>query len=100
MIYKINPSGYKRVENINFHGAELLSCYNNNYFYNQETDDLILEECDDDNGFTYYRIEIIDGEVDETRLGLIIDNDYNGIFADDFFDKNENGEVELESESC
>lgn len=32
------------------------SCYNHNIYYSKELDDIILEECDDDNFFSYYRM--------------------------------------------
>lgn len=98
MIHRINPSEYHHVTNIIFNGVEFESYYNHNYFYNEATNDLVSEECDDDNGFVYYRISVIDNVVDETYLGLVIDNDYAGIFGEDFHDINENGEVELNSE--
>ena len=100
MIYRINPSEYHHVTNITFNGIEFSSYYNHNYFYNEEANDLICEECDDDNGFSYYRISVIDNIADETYHGFVIDNDYAGIFGEDFYDINENGEVELNSEFC
>ena len=77
-IYRFyNREDYRHVENLTLGDRCLNSCYNHNYYVNEITGDVILEECDDDNFFDYYRINP-DGT--ETYLGGI--PCVSGIFGD------------------
>lgn len=56
-IYRFyNREDYHHVENLTVGGRLLNSCYNHNYYVNETTEDVILEECDVGNFFNYYRI--------------------------------------------
>ena len=90
----INIEGFKRVDSIKTHDGETYtSVYDYNYYYNEDTDTLILEECDDNNFFCYLSI------TSRKHLGNI--DSSVSIFDDDFEDYVEvNGEkhVELDTE--
>lgn len=49
-----NTTGFNYVSEINFNGHNYKSYYNHNYYTNGL--ELILEECDDADCFSYYRI--------------------------------------------
>ena len=51
-----NRDKYKHVENLTVGDKHLHSSYNHNYYVNENTGDIILEICDDDSFFDYYRI--------------------------------------------
>lgn len=71
----INTEGFKYVSEIEFNGNSYKSCYNHNYYTNGS--ELILEECDDADCFSYYRILNNSTEY----LGCIYS--LTGIFDDD-----------------
>lgn len=98
MIHKIIPSEYKHVDSIEFHGQELYSSYNHNYYINSNTNDLILEVCDDDNGFSYFYVlyDETNNNVDEEYIGFIFSN--TGIFDDDTDVTMTDGFIELDDE--
>lgn len=52
----VNTEGFKRVNWINCNGKIYTSHYNSNYYFNEETNVLILEESDDDNFLSYTSI--------------------------------------------
>lgn len=81
---EINTSLYKRIPSINICGIELKSCYNHNYYFNENTGDLILEESDNDQTCYYYRIEKNNTSINEKRLGLTTDQYGFGIFDADY----------------
>ena len=86
----INIEGFKRVDSLKTHdGVTYTSVYDYNYYYNEDTDTLILEECD----LCYLSI------TSRKHLGNI--DSSVSIFDDDFEDYVEiNGEkhVELDTE--
>ena len=89
----VNIEGFKRVDKINYFDKVYTSHYNFNYYYNEDTNRLILEESDDDNFFSYLSI------TSRKFLGHI-DSEIS-IFDKDFEDYQEiNGEkyVELDTE--
>lgn len=54
MIFNINTSGFNHVSEIEFEGRNYKSSYNRNYYTNGS--ELIFEECDDSDFFSYYKI--------------------------------------------
>lgn len=103
MITQINVSGYQHVKSIVLNGVEFSSSYNHNYYYNENTGDLILEEADDDQTCYYHRIEENDSSITENYLGLTTDEYGYGIFDEDYEGcptRNENGVIELDSDLC
>ena len=63
-----NREDYHHVKNITLGDICLNSSYNHNDYVNEITKDIILEECDDDVFFEYYRIS---PNGTETHLGGI-----------------------------
>ena len=96
---KLNTSEYSRVDLMTICGVTFKSIYNHNYYYNKATEDIILEESDDDQTCSYYRV-IEDGHsFKKNYLGQTEDEYGFGIFDDDYEgcpSRNENGEVELD----
>lgn len=84
MFTQINTSDYNRVASIILYGIEFTSSYNHNYFYNKNTDDLILEEANDDQTCYYYRVEENGHLVVENYLGFTDDQYGFGIFDNDY----------------
>lgn len=72
MIFNFNTSGFNHISEIEFEGRNYKSSYNHNYYTNGS--ELIFEECDDAECFSYYKI--INGTTE--YLGCIYD--YCGIF--------------------
>ena len=78
----INTANYRHVTEIDFFGHIYKSTYNHNYYYSDLDCELILESCNDDDCYQYYRIE--DGHETEEYLGLtygvygIFDEEYEG----------------------
>lgn len=83
-VTEINTSLYTHVPSITICCTELKSCYNHNYFYNENTEDLILEESDDDQTCFYYRIEENNTSINKKYLGLTTDQYGFGIFDMDY----------------
>lgn len=52
---KIDVTKYEHVDYI-YWGEECKSSYNHNYYYSSVLGDVILEECDDDGYFEYWRL--------------------------------------------
>ena len=50
-------ANYDFAESVNIAGSILQSCYNHNYYVNNVTGDVVLEDCNDDSLFDYYHIE-------------------------------------------
>ncbi len=99
----LNTSDYSRVESIVIYGVTFISIYNHNYYYNKSNEDVILEECDDDQTCYYYRIEQKGHSFVKTYLGLTEDNYGYGIFDEDYEGypyRNDNGEIELDDTLC
>ena len=84
MITKINTSDYKRVESIMLHGVEFSSSYNHNYYHNENTGDLILEEANDVQTCYYYRVEVNGYSFVKNYLGFTDDQYGYGIFDKDY----------------
>jgi hypothetical protein len=63
----LNTANYQHLTEIDFFGHIYKSTYNHNYYYSDFDCDLILEVCDDDNCYQYYRIE--DGHLTKEYLG-------------------------------
>lgn len=57
----ITTNDYRFTDEVYYNGLYHYSSYNHNYYTNDEGE-IILEECDDDNGFSYYRIDPMTGE--------------------------------------
>ena len=70
-----NCLGFNHVSEIEFNGHNYESCYNHNYYTNGS--ELILEECDDCDCFSYYRI------INNTTEYIGCIYDCCGIFDDD-----------------
>lgn len=103
MVTQINTSGYQHVKSIVLNGVEFSSSYNHNYYHNENTCDLILEEADDDQTCYYHRVEENNSSINEIYLGLTTDEYGYGIFDVDYDGypvRNENGVIELDSEMC
>lgn len=73
----ITTHDYRFTDEVYYNGLYHYSSYNHNYYTNDEGE-IILEECDDDNGFSYYRIDPMTGSDD--YLGFSFG--YGGIFED------------------
>ena len=89
----VNLTGFNRVDSITYNGKVYTSHYNFNYYYNEETNVLVLEESDDDNFLSYLSI------TSQKFIGNI-DSEVS-IFDKDFEDYQEiNGEkyAELDTE--
>ena len=101
MITKINIPEYQNIQSIALYGVKFTSSYNHNYYWNNNTSDLILEEANDDQTCYYYRVEVNGYSFVKNYLGFtddqygygIFDKDYNGYPARD-----ENSVIELDSE--
>lgn len=65
----LNTANYQHLTEIDFFGHIYKSTYDHNYYYSDLDCDLILEVCDDNNCYQYYRIE--DGHLTKEYLGLI-----------------------------
>lgn len=65
----LNTANYQHVTEIDFFGQQYKSTYDHNYYYSDLDCDLILEECNDDDCYQYYRIK--DGHFTTEHLGLI-----------------------------
>ena len=93
---KLNIANYKHIQEIDFFGQIYKSTYNHNYYYSDLDCDLILEVCDDDDCYQYYRIE--DGHFTKDYLGLTYG--IYGIF-DEYYEGTKNGTfVTLDSTYC
>lgn len=82
---KIDTTNYKHVPEIEFNGRMYKSSYDHNYYTNGV--ELILEECDGAECFSYYRI------VNKSREYLGCTYSLTGIFDDDtqtVFELNDN----------
>lgn len=91
----VNLTGFNHVDSINYNGKVYNSHYNFNYYYNEESNVLILEESDDDNFLSYTSI------TSRKFLGNIFSE--VSIFDEDFEDYQViNGEkyAELDTELC
>ena len=79
MMIKINQhyDNFFPSKNLTFLQSELYSFYNHNYYYSDELNELILEECDDDSYFEYYNVNVFGSHI---YLGAY--NGIGGIFED------------------
>lgn len=98
MITPINVNNFIYQDTIMFNGEIHYSVYNHNY-YLSEDGKIILEECDDDNGFYYYWVDPVTGNTD--YIGLVIgcygifDSEYDGNIEQDV-----NGMINIDSDFC
>ena len=92
VITKIDTKKFKSVKSIEFDGKIYESSYNNNYFYNEVDNCLILEICNDECTMYYYKVT----KDDLVYLGLV--DDVFGIFSEYF--ESVDGIVELNSSHC
>lgn len=92
VITKIDTKKFKCIKSIEFDGKIYESFYNNNYFYNEVDNCLILEICNDDRTMYYYEVT----NDDLVYLGLV--DDVFGIFSEFF--ESVDGIVELNSSHC
>lgn len=103
MITKINTSEYNHIQSMVIQGVEFTSSYNHNYYYNENTGDLILEEANDDQTCYYYRVEVNGYSFENNYLGYTEDQYGFGIFDVDYEgypNRNEYNVVELDSNLC
>lgn len=90
---------------IELDGHTFNSQYNWNFYIGTDPKDIILEKCDDDNGFYYYRIigtvfNEITGKV-QVKEKYIGTGYFTSSIWSQFFDGEiENGCVELDTEIC
>ena len=99
----LKTSDYSRVESIVIYGVTFNSTYNHNYYYNKSTEDIILEETNDDQTCYYYRVEVNGYLFVENYLGFTDDQYGYGIFDEDYDGypyRNNNGEIELDNTLC
>lgn len=99
----LKTSDYSRVESIVIYGVTFNSTYNHNFYYNKSTEDIILEETNDDQTCYYYRVEINGYSFVENYLGFTDDQYGCGIFDEDYDGypyRNNNGEIELDNTLC
>lgn len=99
MYTRFNTTNYRRVGSIILNEIEFVSSYNHNYYYNSQTEDLILETTDDDITCYYYKIEFDEQSFVKNYLGLTTDALGYGIFDDNYDGfpyKKENGEIILD----
>lgn len=99
----LKTSDYSRVESIVIYGVTFNSTYNHNYYYNKSTEDIILEETNDDQTCYYYRVEVNGYSFVENYLGFTDDQYGYGIFDEDYDGypyRNNNGEIELDNTLC
>lgn len=89
VITKIDTKKFKSVKSIEFDGKIYESFYNNNYFYNEVDNCLILEICNEECTMYYYEVT----NDDLVYLGLV--DDVFGIFSEYF--ESVDGIVELNS---
>ena len=92
VITKIDTKKFKCVKSIEFDGKIYESFYNNNYFYNEADNCLILEICNDECTMYYYKVT----KDNLVYLGLV--DDVFGIFSEYF--ESVDGIVELNSSHC
>lgn len=99
----LKTSDYSRVESIVICGVTFNSTYNHNYYYNKSTEDIILEETNDDQTCYYYRVEVNGYSFVKNYLGFTDDQYGYGIFDVDYEGypyRNNNGEIELDNTLC
>lgn len=83
---KINVAKYAHVDEI-YWGKHCKSSYNHNYYYSPVLKDVILEECNDDGYFQYWRLNGYSiqylggyygvGGIFEDNLGIVtVDSDF------------------------
>lgn len=92
VITKVDTKKYKHFKSIEFDGKIYESFDNNNYFYNEVDNCLILEICNEERTMYYYEVT----KDDLVYLGLV-DNVF-GIFSEYF--ESVDGIVELNSSYC
>ena len=83
---KIDITKYVHVDEI-YWGQECKSSYNHNYYYSSDLCDVILEECDDDGYFEYWRLNGYSiqrlggyygiGGIFEDEVGIVELDNYN-----------------------
>lgn len=92
VIIKIDTKKFKCIKSIEFDGKIYESFDNNNYFYNEVDNCLILEICNEERTMYYYEVT----KDDLVYLGLV--DDVFGIFSEYF--ESVDGIVELNSSHC
>ena len=98
MIHLISTNVFTHQNQVRFNGEIHHSAYNHNY-YTSEEGVIILEECDDDNGFNYWWVDSENGDTDYIGGVMatfgIFDEEYDG-----YPGRDENGIVELDTDFC
>ena len=98
MIHLISTNLFQYQESVMFNGVQHHSSYNHNY-YTSENGVIILEECNDDNVYSYWWVDSENGNTD--YIGGVFST--FGIF-DDGYDgyprRDENGILELDTDFC
>lgn len=98
MIHLIDTNLFTHQNQVNFNGEIHHSSYNHNY-YTSEEGVIILEECNDDNDYSYWWIDSENGNTDYiggvVSIFGIFDEDYDG-----YPNKDKNGIIELDTEFC
>lgn len=98
MIHQISTNIFTHQNQVSFNGEIHNSNYNHNY-YTSEEGVIILEECDDDNCYSYWKIDSVTGETD--YIGGVMAT--FGIFNEEYdgdTDRDENGIIELDTDFC
>lgn len=105
MITKIYPDEYSHISTLTVCGVKLESCYNGNYYIHRKDWNIIYESCNDEDCCYYYKVSIVNGEIQREYIG--IDSDYiaTSIFErkpDDYdIDSDESGYyVKLDNTIC
>lgn len=85
---------YTHTESITMNGVSKSSYYNHNFYRGTDDNDIIFEECNDDNFFSYSRVKGIneDGKLNLKYLGAI---DSEVSIFDESFTELENGEIAI-----
>jgi len=93
---------YRHVESVMMNGFIHKSSYNHNYFMGFDNpNDVIVEICDDDNFFEYYRLHGF--ELDETGKKVLENREYIGAHEyESAFnsDPDDLGFVEIDTDLC
>lgn len=90
-ITEIHPKDYAYVDKIEVNGKVFASIYNHNYYVNKKNkNDIVLELCDDADGFSYERLN--PSSMQFEYIGLYFG--LGGIFDDDL------EVIELHSTDC
>lgn len=105
----VSVNNYRHAPSIEMNGLSVSSCYNHNYYVGiNNPNDIIMEECDDDGFWMYYRVnglyeKNINGTMkviaDLEHIGNYVNN-YYSIFDEGNPDMDSNGYIEIDTDMC